>query len=266
MEDLGRRKDMLLRKIKDILDELPGNIGVYYKDLVSGETFGYNEKEAFMAASVIKLPILVATLHRIKHGKLRKDDLIRLTTEDKVPSCGALNYMHSGLEVSIWDLCHLMIVISDNTATNMLIKHLGMDHINSLLDELGLKTTRVNRLLFDSESSKRGIQNYYSPVEIGSLLDRIYNKELISADVCEDIIDIMKQQQINHKIPHLLPEHVEIAHKTGEDSGITHDVGIIYSKKPFILCFASNKTNVPQAEGALSNIAKLLYDQSNILM
>jgi beta-lactamase class A len=253
---------MIFSEIRKILDVLPGKIGVYYKDLRTGNTFSYNENEAFKAASVIKLPILAATLHRIKQGLLRKDDCIRLKAEDKVPSCGALSYMHSGLEVTIMDLCHLMIILSDNTATNMLINLLGMDNINSLMSELGLRSTRVNRLLFDVEGRKLGKENYYAPAEIGCLLEQIYTKKLISVDICEDIIEIMKQQQINHKIPYFISDEVEIAHKTGEDDGITHDVGIVYSKNPFILCFASNNTNVPQTEDALRKIAKQLYDHS----
>jgi beta-lactamase class A len=253
---------MIFSEIRKTLDVLPGKIGVYYKDLRTGNTFSYNENEAFKAASVIKLPILAATLHRIKQGLLRKDDCIRLKAEDKVPSCGALSYMHSGLEVTIMDLCHLMIILSDNTATNMLINLLGMDNINSLMSELGLRSTRVNRLLFDIEGRKLGKENYYAPAEIGCLLEQIYTKKLISVDICEDIIEIMKQQQINHKIPYFIPDEVKIAHKTGEDDGITHDVGIVYSKNPFILCFASNNTNVPQTEDALRKIAKQLYDHS----
>ena len=96
-------------QLESIIKPLPGKIGVYYKDLSTGQTFEYNAQETFIAASVIKLPILVAVFQEIEDGSLRRDDILVLTDADKVPSCGALNQMHSGLEVTISDLCNLMI-------------------------------------------------------------------------------------------------------------------------------------------------------------
>ena len=155
-----------------------------------------------------------------------------------------------------------MIVLSDNTATNMLIRALGINNINPILNELGLITTKLNRLLFDYEKHKLGIENYFSPLEIGSILESVYKKNLISEDISLEIEEILKLQQINHKIPYLIPDEIQIAHKTGEDDGITNDVGIVYSKKPFILCFAGNDTDVVQAEDALRRISLLCYENS----
>jgi beta-lactamase class A len=253
---------MLFAEIEKIIDKLPGRIGVYYKDLTTGNLFKYNENEGFMAASVIKLPILIAVLNEIKVGKLRKDDVVRLSSSDKVPSCGALAYMHSGLDVTIKDLYNLMIILSDNTATNMLIRTLGIQKINSIIEELGMKTTKLNRQLFDSEEQKRGKENYFSPSEIGLLLEKVYKRSLISEDISKEVEDILKLQQINSKIPHLIPGNIEIAHKTGEDEGITHDVGIVFSENPFILCIAANNTNVVLAEEAMRKISLLCYENS----
>ncbi|MDF2673054.1 MAG: serine hydrolase [Clostridiales bacterium] len=253
---------MFFTEIKKILDKLHGKIGVYYKDLTSGKSFGFNENEGFLAASVIKLPILVAVLHEINNGGLRKDDIIKLSTDDKVPGCGALAHMHSGLDVTIKDLYKLMIILSDNTATNMLIKVLGIQNINSIMKEFGLNTTKLNRFLFDDEQQMKGIENYFSPSEIGVLLEDVYRKKIISQDICQEIEEILKLQQINSKIPYLIPDNIEIAHKTGEDEGITHDVGIVYSKNPFILCFAANNTDVVIAEEAMRKISLMCYGNS----
>lgn len=253
---------MYFAKIQKIIEKLPGRIGVYYKDLSSGKSFGFNEKEGFLAASVIKLPILAVILNEIKKGHFRKDDILILKAADKVPGCGALFHMHNGLELTIKDLYNLMIVLSDNTATNMLIRALGINNINPILNELGLITTKLNRLLFDYEKHKLGIENYFSPLEIGAILESVYKKNLISEDISLEIEEILKLQQINHKIPYLIPDEIEIAHKTGEDDGITNDVGIVYSKKPFILCFAGNDTDMVQAEDALRRISLLCYENS----
>lgn len=255
---------MLKENIEEILKNVPGNIGLYYKNLNTGGTIEINEEESYLAASIIKLPILIETLNQIKDGVIRDDMMITLMEEDKVPSCGALNYMHNGIEVTIKDLYTLMIVLSDNTATNILINKLGIENINKTMNSLGLKNTRVNRLLYDEMEQKKGKENYFSPKEMGLLLQQIYNGELIHEKISEEIQRIMKLQLMDSKIPYLLPEDTVIAHKTGEATGITHDVGIIYSKNPFILCFASNKTIIPIAEDALKKIALLCYEESII--
>jgi len=249
-------------QLESLLKPLPGKVGVYYLDLASGKSFHYNGQESFIAASVIKLPVLVAVYHAIQDGCLGMDDLLTLSSADKVPGCGALTQMHSGLEVSIRDLCNLMITLSDNTATNMLINTLGIEKINAVGQEYGLEKTCLNRLLFDSVAKGQGKENYICPEEIGRLLERIYTGTVISPAVSEEIIITLKAQQLNSKIPHLLPRDIAIAHKTGEDSGTTHDVGIIYAAKPFILCFASNDTDVVSAEAALKTIALLCYSKS----
>lgn len=253
---------MFFVEIEKILDKLPGEIGVYYKDLTTGKSFGFKENEGFLAASVIKLPIMVAVLHEIKNGRLRRDDIIRLSTKDKVPGCGALAHMHSGSDVTIKDLYSLMIVLSDNTATNMLIRVLGINDINSIINKYGLETTKLNRFLFDNEQQNKGIENYFCPFEIGNLLESVYRKSLISEDISLEIEGILKQQQINHKIPYLIPDNIEIAHKTGEDDGITNNVGIVYCKNPFVLCFAGNNTDVVLAEEAMRKISFLCYENS----
>lgn len=254
---------MLSTEIKALISRLPGKIGLYYKNLSTGVTIGVNENDSFIAASVIKLPILVAVFHEISQGRLRRDDIIRLSSGDKVPSCGALNYMHSGLDVTIKDLCNLMIILSDNTATNMLIRALGIERANAVFAQYGLKSTKLNRLLFDHEEQKLGKENYFTPAEIGMLLEDIYNKQVVSEAVSDEILDTLKLQQLNAKIPYLLPKNIRVAHKTGEDSGTTHDVGIVFADTPFILCFASNNTDVIAAEEALRKIALLCCQDSH---
>lgn len=249
-------------ELEPLIKQLTGNIGVYYQDLVTGNTFEYNATQPFIAASVIKLPILVAVFQEIEDGNLSRTDILTLTDADKVPSCGALNQMHSGLEITIMDLCKLMITLSDNTATNMLIRTLGIDKINTIIGAYGMEKTKLNRLLFDSQAQQRGLENYFSPAEIGALLEQLYSETVISKHVSREIVGILKEQKLNSKIPYLLPGNVAIAHKTGEDRGITHDVGIVYSDRPFILCFASNDTKVVPAEAAIKTIALHCYSMS----
>ena len=249
---------MTKNEILERLGSLPGNIGFYYKDLVSGESFGYRENDMFQAASVIKLPIYAVVMKLWAEGKLDLYEKIICRDEDKLPPCGALYFFTGDVEVDINTLCGLMISISDNAATNLLIKRLGLDFLNEQFKLVGLKDTHLERYLFDAEASAKGFENRIVPAEIGALLESIYAHSFINEEVSCRMEKLLLEQQINHKIPGYLPEGTPVAHKTGEDDGITNDVGVVYGKKPFVICFASNFTDVPAAEIALREISLAL--------
>ena len=249
---------MTRTEILERLSALPGDIGFYYKDLSSGESFGHRENDMFQAASVIKLPIYAVVMKLWAEGKLDLYEKLLCREEDKKPPCGALYFFTGDVEVDISTLCGLMISISDNTATNLLINRLGLDFLNEQFKLIGLKDTHLERLLFDAEASARGLENRIVPAEIGALLESIYRHSFINEEVSARMEKLLLEQQINHKIPGYLPEGTPVAHKTGEDDGITNDVGVVYGEKPFVICFASNFTDVPAAERALREISLAL--------
>ncbi|MBE5783491.1 MAG: serine hydrolase [Clostridiales bacterium] len=249
----------VLNRFMPALQALPGEITVYAKDLVSGEICAFQEDIPLVAASVIKLPILVEVFRQERDGLLSMEEVFSIRPEMKVPSCGALTYLHDGLKVTLLDLCVLMIILSDNTATNMLINRLGIENVNATLRALGLEKTTLRRRLFDSESSQRGIQNHITVKEMGMLLQMLYEGKCISEKADEKMLSIMKDQRLNGKIPFFLDAY-EIAHKTGEDDGTTHDVGIVYARHPLILCFASNHTDVPAFERLMQDMSKAFVD------
>lgn len=250
------------KKVEELLQNIPGKLSVYYKNLVTGETFGINESLPMMAASVIKIPIMVETFHQFRTGEHKKEELYVLKETDKRPSCGCLNRMHAGLNLTIEDLYNLMIILSDNSATNILIELLGgMERINEDIRRMGYETIRVNRLLFDAEASARGIQNYVSAVEIGDMLEKMFRGEMIDREASEDMLDVLKEQRLNNKFPFHFREKVIIAHKTGEDEGITHDVGVFYAKQPFILCCMGNETDNPMYNRFMQGLAWTIYNE-----
>lgn len=252
-------KETILEQLKSF----EGEVSFYYKNLITGETLGFQENIPLEAASVIKIPVLVEAFSRIEVGTLDKNGMISIKKEDKLPSCGALSYMHDGLMVTFEDLYTLMIILSDNTATNLLIKYLGVEQINSTLGKLGLKNTKINRLLFDSKQSALGVQNYISAYDIGSLFEKMYFGELISPESSFEMLRILKNQRLNGKIPFHIHGKMEVAHKTGEDDGITHDVGIVYAPQPFVVCFCGNQVEVPAFERLMQDItASLVQLQS----
>ena len=254
--------EMLKQSILDRLAAQPGKIGFYYKNLATGEELMYQEQMPMMAASVIKLFIMAEAYRQIQAGTLSKDQLVTIHKADCVPSCGALTYMHEGLQVTVEDLYTLMIILSDNSATNFLIDIVGQEAVNEGIRALGYTTTQLNRKMFDTEKSSRGIQNYITAREVGDLLERMYLGQLVSPEASADMIRILKDQRLNSKIPfiiHTLPEHGAIAHKTGEDTGITHDAGIIFTREPFILVFCGNETDVAPYERLMADISLELH-------
>ena len=211
------------RSLLPRLAALPGEVSVFGQDLKTGERWEYEPNRPLMAASVIKLPILAEAFRQARDGLLSMDETFSIRPEQKMPSCGALNYLHDGLTVSLRDLCVLMIILSDNTATNILIDRLGMDSVNQTVRALGLPETTLRRKLFDGEAAARGLENTVTAAEMGALLLKMYRGECVSPEADAEMLSILRDQRLNGKMPFFL-HGLKIAHKTGEDTGITHDV------------------------------------------
>ena len=247
----------LLQKIRGA----SGHVAFYYRPLDGGCARMYNEMMPVVAASVIKIPIMVEAFRQFEAGEMNPRQTYRIKAEDKMPSCGALNRMHDGLEVTLRDLVELMIVLSDNSATNILIDRLGIARVNATLEAEGLKVTRLRRKLFDKAGMEAGLSNHVCAREIGLLLERMYAGTLVSPQASAEMLEILRNQKLNGKMPFFLkPRGIACAHKTGEDDGITHDVGVVYARRPFVLCMLSEETDVPAFERLIQDVARELAE------
>ena len=249
------KEQQVLDAIAREMETIPGHTGFYYKNLVTGLEYGIREEEAFLAASVIKLPLFLHVLQRAAEGTL--DMRQKLTVEDweKMPSCGGLNQFTGPVEADIRTLCRLMIVLSDNTATNKLFRLCGLPECNAAFRNMGLEKTVVRRLLFDSEAASRGLENTICPKEMGILLEQLYRNDFVSEAVCTEAIEVLQKQQVDHKLDGKLCGEVPIAHKTGEDSHLSNDVGIVFGPQPFVICFAGHDTDVYRWEDLMRRAA-----------
>lgn len=247
-------------EIQEALRALPGSISYYYEDLVTGAVETFEAERPLVAASLIKLPILAEAMRQMETGEANPDERFVVTGEQKMPSCGAISYMHDGLAVTLMDLVTLMIILSDNTATNLLIDRLGMENVNRTAGALGLTQTCLRRRLFDAEASAKGVENTVSARDMGRLLAGLYRGQVVSQSASAAMLKILADQRLNGKLPFYLHAlGVPVAHKTGEDSGITHDVGIVYAGRPFVVCILSNGTDVARTERVMQDVALALY-------
>lgn len=238
------RQQQVLQQIEQSMALLPGHTGFYYKNLMTGTEYSVRADEVFSAASVIKLPLLMHILRQCHAGHMSMEEKLLVTEEDKVPVCGALTLFTSEVEADVRTLCRLMISLSDNTATNRLIRHATLKGAADGFQAMGLTKTKLNRLLFDAQASAAGLQNSICPKEIGILLEQLYHHAFVSPDVSQEVLDMLLLQQVDHKLNGKICGAVPIAHKTGEDDGISNDVGIVYAKQPFVICFAGHDTDV----------------------
>jgi len=247
----------------DLIRAFPGDVGLYYHRLGSAEAPElHNPDLPLIAASVIKVPIMVTAFRDMAAGALDPDEVVTIRPEMKKPSCGALTYMHDGLEVTVMDLITLMIILSDNTATNLMIDKLTPEHVNRTMEELGIPGICLRRRLFEPELSAKGIQNTVTARGVGLLLERMAEGTLLGRAEDDRMLKILLDQRLNGKLPfYLHSEGVKCAHKTGEDDGITHDAGIVYAERPFALVMLSNNVNVPAFERLMQDAARELAFQ-----
>ncbi len=253
----------LRNRVEQILSSQTGRWGVAIHDRTTNERLFINEQLLFSAASIIKIPIMMEAYRQADFKKISLEKEMVLKEEDIVGGCGVLQGMHRGLELSIRDIIVLMITVSDNTATNMMIDLLGIESINQMMRNLGVENSILRRKLMMPELARQGIRNELSAKDVVLLLDQLADGTFVSKEVCDDMLSILKLQQLNHKIPLLLPEDVSIAHKTGEDTGITHNAGIIvYHEKSLSMCVLSEDvSDIPEGHLAISRIARAAFDE-----
>ncbi|MBQ1255973.1 MAG: serine hydrolase [Clostridia bacterium] len=240
---------MLKSEILSALKTIPGDTAVAIQYLDGSAPLLHNEHMPLIAASVIKLGVMLEAFRAFEAGELSKDELFTVRDEDKMPSCGALTYMHKDVQATALDLVTLMIIVSDNTATNLLIERLGIENINKTLASYGLDGIILRRKLFDAKSAARGIQNTVTAAGVLRFYSLLMEEKLVSAESSREMLAILKNQRLKGKMPFFLsPLGIRCAHKTGEDDGTTHDTGVIFTQPACIAVFLSNNVCVPDFE------------------
>ncbi|HEX7960941.1 MAG TPA: serine hydrolase [Terriglobales bacterium] len=251
----------LQRDLKSIDDQLDGVMALAVKDLSSGEEFFINPDEVMPQASSIKITVLAELYRQAQAGKLKLADEYVVRKEDLVPGSDIMLGLTPGVtRVTLRDLATFMAAVSDNSATNVLIDRVGLENVNSMLDSLGLHTTRLRRKMMDLKAASEGRENVSSPREMMTLLETIYREKLLNKEMTDDYIKVLS----THKESALLqglPDDAIAASKPGELEAVRNDSGIIFVKnRPYILCVMTTYLrDEKEGQAAIRKIAGLTY-------
>jgi beta-lactamase class A len=253
-------REKLARKIAAIASQHDGVLGVSIKDLQSGEEISFNERIVFPTGSSIKIPILIELYKQVAAGRLKVTDQIPIAARDRVGGSGVLQHFgDQASNLALGDLAMLMIVLSDNTATNLLIEQVGMDNVNRTLDAMGLTEIRLRRKMIDQAASARGEENIATPDAARRLMEMLYRGEAVSREVSAQTLALLRVRK-SSPLPRLLPPSVEIANKPGGIEGAACDWGLILVPgRPFAISVMTNY-NGEGADQAIAEISKLAYD------
>ncbi|MCX6570319.1 MAG: class A beta-lactamase-related serine hydrolase [Candidatus Aminicenantes bacterium] len=223
--------------VRDAEAGLDGVLGLALKDLKTGKAFLINEREVFPQASSIKIAILFEAFKQAEEGRLQLDEFIALEESRKVAGSGVLYYLgRPSLRLSVHDTAVLMIVLSDNTATNLLIDRVGMDAVNKRMDAMGLPKTRLRRKMMDLTAAGEGRENVSTPLEMMTLLERLWKGDILKEPYRKDFLEILaipKESPLRSGVP----EGIDVAEKPGELEAVRCDSGIVMLPgRPYILC------------------------------
>lgn len=240
-------------------------------DLTSGERIGLGEDEVMPTASLIKVPILVALYQAIYDGAAGGlDDRITLNDDYRCLGSGVLNHLASGVEMSVRDAAVLMIIISDNTATNMMIDHVRLDRINDTMRKLGLPQTTIFQRLGGTKAGLDARKMSVSTAgEMSHLLELIAQHEAVSPEASEDMLRIMRRQDYRHELSSLLPwnemnrlhNHKQnwVAEKGGSFlNGIRTSAGVFHSERRTFVLAAFCEGGTGHGSGRTSEGNRLL--------
>jgi beta-lactamase class A len=239
----------LQTSINRLLNGAPGIVYVNAKNLVTGEEFERNADTPVRTASTIKLPIMVACFRAVGEGIARWDEPIAITEDTRVSGSGVIREFADGTVLTLRDLMHVMIVISDNTATNMILKRLGADYVKDTMQQLGFEQTRSMRRVRgdgtqlkdavgwsregEKEENKRFGIGRSTAREMGRLLEMLEDGKVISPEASAEMLGVLKRQQLMNGIGRRWVDQgdVSVASKSGALDTLRSDVGIVYHPK-----------------------------------
>jgi beta-lactamase class A len=252
--------------IHEVDQHLDGVMGVAIEDLTTSDHFFLKEDEVFAQASSIKITVLANLYLQAEQGKLKLTDLYTVRSSDLVPDSDIMGGLTPGVtRLTLRDLATMMVAVSDNSATNVLIDRVGMQSVNAMLDSLGLTHTRLRRKMMDLDAAKEGRENISTPREMMTLLDAIYHGKVLNKQSTADFFQMLSTNK-NSFIPRDLPADLKVANKPGELEAVRNDSGVVFVEgRPYVICvmtsFLRNERDGEEAVSKISLEAWRMFDR-----
>ncbi len=250
-------------QIMDYIAKLPSEIKVTMavENIEGKPYFEHRTDVRVPSASVIKVPILMSLMEKVQANEMSLSEVHRLTNAEKAGGSGVLMNASEGKMLTIREIAQEMIRTSDNTATNILIRKIGMETINQNLMKWGVTKTRLNRVMMDIDAVKQGRENYINVLEINALLRMIYDKKVANPILCDEMIGMLKNCEDATTIPSQLPKDLTIAHKTGTLAYVRGDAAIVFTTQPFVVSiFVEGFDKEATAEKIIGDLAKISWE------
>lgn len=257
--------DKLGAQIAEIDKNLDGVMGVAIEDLTTGQKYFLHENAVFPQASSIKITVLAELYHQNqlaaegKQGKAKLSDLYTVDKKDLVQDSDIMNGLTPGVtRITNRDLATMMIAVSDNSAANVLIDHVGMENVNALLDSLGLTHTRLRRKMMDVKAASEGRENISTPREMMTLLEDIYRGRVLNKEMTDAFFKMLSTHK-SSPISRDLPDGLQMADKPGELEGVRTDSGVIFAQnRPYVISVMT--TYLHNERDGVEAIAKISVD------
>ncbi|MGH3096242.1 MAG: serine hydrolase [Streptosporangiales bacterium] len=249
--------DALVASVRECGDG--ARLGLVVEDVEAAERLAWGADEVFTAASVIKVPVLLAALRRADAGALDLDALVPVPVDGRAGGSGVLKELPSVERLSLRDLLTLMIIVSDNTATNVVIDLLGFEPVAELLRDQGLAATRLARSMMDTAARERGEENLTTAGDMADLFCALVRGEVLVTGSRRTALDVLCRQQVRDRLPRHLPPQMPVAHKTGELAGVRHDAGVLFLgpvyERPVVVTVLTEGFADPGTAGGVSGAA-----------
>ena len=268
-------KHQLKTRIQQLLQTQQGTFAIAYKDMRTGDTLFWNEKEMFHAASTMKTPVMIEIFRQVALGNLRLTDTMIIRSDFQSIVDGSWYtlsadddsdnevYEQMGKPQTIAYLVERMITHSSNVATNMLMSRVKGEQITEYMRTLGAPTIMVRRGVEDNKAYKLGLNNSTAALDLMSIFEQLASGKAVNKEAADAMIQILEKQFYNDIIPVQLPKNVRVAHKTGWITGVNHDSGIVTlpdGNRYVLVLLSKNCPDEKAAKQLLSTIAKLIHD------
>ena len=248
------------------------DVAVAFQTLDGKTAYFYLADDSFHAASTMKVPVMIELFHQVQQGKLDLNDKIPIHVEfhsivdgsvyklNAADDSELLLYDAQGETRTLSQLCDLMITVSSNLATNLLIEKLGVENIRATTEMLNANGMNVLRGVEDSKAFEKGLNNTTTARALQILMTAIAEGKAVNANSSQQMIQILEHQKFNEGIPRGLPESMRVAHKTGEIARIHHDAAIVYAARPFVLVIlVRGLVELKDSSEVMADITRLLY-------